>query len=89
MTPALITPVCSHQTGGERLQAARPLAPRTALGADLQMRVEHRVGHARRQFLAVDACGYSGTNLTAMHPAIVPGVPGARRTTPRSGGRRA
>lgn len=87
MTPALTLFGLSHeaQARREHLQPAGPRAPFAALGAAVQMRVERRRGDARRQLLAVDARGYSGTNLTAMHPAIVPGA----GTAVPTGGRRA
>lgn len=87
MTPALTQPGLSHEAQAHRqpLQPAGPRAPFAALGAAAQMRVECRRGDARRQLLAVDARGYSGTKLTAMHPAIVPGTGTALPT----GGRRA
>lgn len=93
MTPAL-TPAGrsygthpSHEprTRREHLEPAYPFTPVTALGTDRKMRVERRAGHLRRQFLAVGTGGYSGTNVTAVHPAIVPGTGPAAST----GGRRA
>ncbi|GAA0479167.1 hypothetical protein GCM10009544_46360 [Streptomyces stramineus] len=71
----------------EHSQPAGPLAPAPALGAPAQVRVEGRPGHVRRQLLAVDAGGKGGTELTAVHPAIVPAAAAAPRTTPRPGGR--
>lgn len=88
-TSARVTHRAEPQPRREHLEPARPLAPVAACGALPQMRVERRAGDARRQRLAVDAGGYGGTKLTAVHPAIVPGADASVRTTPRAGGRRA
>lgn len=82
-------PVRVVQARREQLQPASPLTPVPALGTLPQMRVERRSGDLRRQLLAVDAGGQGGTELHAVHPAIVPGAAGAPRTTPRAGGRSA
>lgn len=87
------SPAASAEARRQQLEPARPLAPATAFDAAQQMGVEHRTGQARRRLLAVEAGGQGGTELTAVHPAIVPGATGAPRTTPRlsvlAGGRRA
>lgn len=102
MTPALIPPASpappepspspsrSRQVESRRedSQPARPFAPAVAVGACVQMRVERLGTDIRRQLLAVDAGGYGGTGLTAVHPAIVPGGRRAPRTTPRADSRR-
>lgn len=87
MTPALTPSAFSAevQSRHEHLESTRPLVPVAAVGAARQMRLERRPRHLRGRFLAVETGGYSGTKLTAMHPAIVPGA----GTTPRTGGRRA
>lgn len=73
------------QTRREDPEPVCPLLPAAAFGAVPQMRVQRRVGDARRRLLVVDAGGYGGMSLTAVHPAMVSGTPRARGT----GGRRA
>ncbi len=87
MTPALTQPAFSAgiQTRRERLEPPRPLGPSAALRTAPGVGVERGAGHARRQLLPVDAGGQGGTNITAKHPAIVPGA----GSHPRTGGRRA
>lgn len=93
MTPALTPAVRSYgthpshepQTRREHLEPVYPFLPVTALCAADEMRVERRARHLRRRFLAVGAGGYGGTDVNAVHPAIVPGTGPAAST----GGRRA
>ncbi len=73
------------QARGEDPQPPGALAPAPALGTVPQMRVQHRLADPWRRPLVVDAGGYSGTKLTAVHPAMVSGVCAAHST----GGRRA
>ncbi|GGP64670.1 hypothetical protein GCM10010214_43440 [Streptomyces abikoensis] len=73
------------QTRREHLEPVHPFLPVAAFGTAPKVRVERRAGHLRRQVLAVGAGGYGGTDVNAVHPAIVPGT-GPAATT---GGRRA
>lgn len=59
------------QPVGEQAQLPRPLLPGAAIGALPQMGVENAVRNVRRQSLAVDPSGDSGTEIRTLHASMV------------------